>query len=234
MRDEQTGSFWQQVSGSAISGPLKGATLELVRNDELSFGLWRSESPEGLVLAADPRFAGDYETKDWEAHIGKLPVSPKLKSGPVAPRETVVGIALNGEARAFPTAKIIQQSPLEDSVGGTPVLLVAGPDGVSIRAFVRRMPSQSQPAEFFKPVAEPAAPSGAPSQSASGNAAAGKKTSAQEDWKLLDSATNSEWNFQGCATSGTAKGKCLEPVSFLKDYWFDWHNYHPHTSIYNH
>ena len=234
MRDEQTGSFWQQVTGAAISGPLKGASLELIRNDELSFGLWKAESPQGLVLAPDSRFANDYETKDWEAHIGKLPVSAKLKSGPVAPRETVIGIAINGDARAFPITKIIQQSPLEDSVGGTPLLLVAGPDGVSIRAFVRRVSPLDRPAEFFKPVAEPGAPSAAPPQAASAKAAAAKNTSAQKDWRLLDSATNSEWNFQGCAISGAAQGKCLEPVSFLKDYWFDWHNYHPNTSIYNH
>ena len=225
MRDEQTGSFWQQVTGMAISGPLKGAHLELVRNDELSFALWKAESPGGVVLAPDTRFSSDYETKDWEVHIGKLPVSSKLAAGSLPTRETVIGIAINGQARAYPVAKILQQSPLQDSVGGMPVLLITGPDKLSIRAFISRIPPQDQPAEFFRPVADGASEQGK---------SATPSTATPQDWKLLDSATNSEWNFQGCAVSGPAEGKCLEPIAFLKDYWFDWHNYHPDTSVYNH
>ena len=45
----------------------------------------------------------------------------------------------------------------------------------------------------------------------------------------MDAPTGSEWNFQGCAISGKAKGACLEPVPMLKDYWFDWRNYNPKT-----
>ena len=53
-------------------------------------------------------------------------------------------------------------------------------------------------------------------------------------WILLDATTASEWNFQGCAVSGPAQGKCLERIPILKDYWFDWRNYHPDTTIYKH
>jgi hypothetical protein len=48
---------------------------------------------------------------------------------------------------------------------------------------------------------------------------------------LMDDATGSEWNFQGCATPGKSKGLCLEAIPMLKDYWFDWRNYHPETSV---
>jgi hypothetical protein len=51
------------------------------------------------------------------------------------------------------------------------------------------------------------------------------------DGKVMDSATGSEWNFQGCATSGRLAGKCLEKVELLKDYWFDWLHYHPDTGL---
>ena len=46
MRDRETGSWWQQVTGRAISGPLAGNTLELESSDELTFGVWKSESPD--------------------------------------------------------------------------------------------------------------------------------------------------------------------------------------------
>jgi len=38
MRDKETGTWWQQITGKAIYGPLKGASLDLVPYDELTFG----------------------------------------------------------------------------------------------------------------------------------------------------------------------------------------------------
>ena len=45
MRDEQTGTYWQQITGLAVSGPLAGRRLTLVPTDELSFALWKAERP---------------------------------------------------------------------------------------------------------------------------------------------------------------------------------------------
>ncbi len=53
------------------------------------------------------------------------------------------------------------------------------------------------------------------------------------EWRLLDSQGNG-WNFAGCAISGPAVGQCLEKINFLKDYWFDWKNYNPRTTVYSH
>jgi hypothetical protein len=49
---------------------------------------------------------------------------------------------------------------------------------------------------------------------------------------LIDSQGNT-WNFAGCATSGPAQGQCLEKINYLKDYWFDWKNYNPQTTVYS-
>ena len=65
-----------------------------------------------------------------------------------------------------------------------------------------------------------------------GDASAVKAPVPPKPWILLDTATASEWNFQGCAISGPALGKCLDRVPALKDYWFDWRNYHHDTTVY--
>ena len=49
---------------------------------------------------------------------------------------------------------------------------------------------------------------------------------------FMDSETGSEWNFDGCAIQGKRTGACLKPLNALKDYWFDWRNYHPATTIF--
>ena len=45
MRDEETGTYWQQITGAAVSGPLAGRVLKLIPSDELTFALWKTEQP---------------------------------------------------------------------------------------------------------------------------------------------------------------------------------------------
>jgi hypothetical protein len=204
MRDKETGSWWQQITGKAIYGPLQGAALELVLSDELTFGEWRTESPAGQVLAPVVKDAKEYDS-NWEPDVAKLPVVISVPGTELKSRDVVIGLNLDGSARAYPWATFVKQSPVLDRVNGTPLLLVLGPDGKSFRVFLSRIDGQD--AEFFL-------------------------QSEAKEWTLIDTATASQWNFQGCATSGPAQGKCLAHIPALKDYWFDWRNYHPDTTVY--
>lgn len=69
LRDEQTDSVWQQSTGEAIFGPLKGKRLELMYSDELSYGLWRAENPRGSILRPVERFTGLYRNQGWEKFV---------------------------------------------------------------------------------------------------------------------------------------------------------------------
>jgi hypothetical protein len=216
MRDRETGSWWQQASGRAIAGKMKGAILELMPNDELTFALWKSESPEGLVLAPVAGHGDkDYDNK-WEEEVAKYPVPLTFPGQGLKDRDVVLGIHLGGQSRAFPLSKIRAQSPIEDKVAGVPVTLVLGPDGESIRIF--RSQWNGTDIDLYR--------------DASANDASASKEK-PSDWKLIDAQGNT-WNFAGCATSGPAAGACLEKIQFLKDYWFDWKNYNPQTTVYNH
>jgi hypothetical protein len=212
MRDRETGTWWQQITGKAIYGPLQGAALDLVLSDELTFGEWRTESAVGLVLAPVAKYTKDYDP-DWEPEVAKLPVVVSFPGTILKSRDVVVGLTIDGAARAYSWEVFAQQSPILDRVKGTPVLLVLGPDGKSFRVFVSRVDGRD--AEFFLQGDD------------KGNSQAGR-----QDWALLDTSTGSQWNFQGCATSGPAQGKCLDRIPALKDYWFDWRNYHPDTTVY--
>jgi hypothetical protein len=212
MRDQETGTWWQQITGKAIYGPLQGAALKLVLSDELSFGEWRSESPSGQVLAPVAKYKKEYDS-NWEPEVAKLPVVISFPGTELKSRDVVIGLSVDGSARAYPWETLAKQSPVLDRVKGTPILLVLGPDGKSFRVFVSRIDGHD--AEFFL----------------QSNTAADPPV-AKKEWTLLDTATASQWNFQGCATSGPAQGKCLDRIPALKDYWFDWRNYHPETTVY--
>jgi hypothetical protein len=216
MRDKETGTWWQQITGKAIYGPLKGSALELVLSDELTFGEWRAEFPSGQVLAPVAKYKKEYDP-NWEPDVAKLPVVISFPGTELTSRDVVIGLTIDGAARAYPWQDFAKQSPVQDRVNGTPLLLALGPDGKSFRVFVSRI--NGHDAEFFLQGEEtPDAPAGKPAE--------------KKQWVLLDTLTASQWNFQGCATSGPAQGKCLDRIPALKDYWFDWRNYHPDTTVY--
>jgi len=206
MRDRETGTWWQQISGKAVFGKLKGESLELAPFDELSFGLWKKESPGGQVLAAVARDQKKYESK-WEDEVLKLPVPVSFPGTALKSRDVVVGLEVGGDARAYPVDTIVKQSPIQDRLGGNPILVVAGPDGKSVRAFVSRVDGND--IELFR-------------------------KSDSKEFALIDSEGSGEWNFKGCAVSGPAAGKCLQELPAIKDYWFDWRNYHADTTVYRH
>jgi hypothetical protein len=203
MRDEETGTFWQQISGRAISGPLAGSQLTPVHSDELTFALWRSEAPAGTMLRALPKYAGEYETKDWDVRMAKARTVLDFPHSGLQSRDLVLGVAAFGASRAYPVARILAAKVIEDRLGDESVLIVAAPDGKSIRVFKARAPGQQVTPEYY---------------------ATGER--------FMDAETGSEWNFSGCAERGPRTGTCLTAVDALKDYWFDWRNYHPDTTIF--
>jgi len=200
------GRWWQQVTGEAIQGPLKGRRLAPVLHDEVSFGIWKSERPGGRVLRADPKRKDDYESADWERQMkGVRTVTPVTSADPLAPRSTIVGVALNGKARAYPFPRLRAQTPVLDVLGGVPIVLVIGDDQKSIRVFERTLDGRTL---------ELMAKAGA------------------QPLLLLDAETGSEWDFSGRAVSGPLSGRQLTKVKALKEYWFDWKIYQPATTVY--
>jgi hypothetical protein len=210
MRDEETGSWWQQITGCALEGPLQGRCLEPVTWDEVTYAVWRREHPGTQVLLPVAERVEEYAGKDWEKEIDALPlVTPKDPADALAPRDVVVGLVSGAAATAFPWRDLRALGSLEGVVGDAPVLLVLHPDGLSLRCFDRRVDGRTL--DLFRP------PCGPPSLG--------------PDELLRDRETGSGWDFSGEAQSGTLAGKSLRPIACLKDDWFDWKLYHPRGEV---
>jgi hypothetical protein len=224
MRDDQTGSYWQQITGTAVSGPLAGRRLTLVASDELSFGLWAAEEPSGTVLKDVSKYASDYAKKDWEVTILKDPTVLSFANPALGlkPRSLMLGIQAFGASRAYPFDVVVQEKLVLDHVGPEPVVLAVGPDGQSVRAFRDRIPGVEGEPAFYRIFDD--------KQSHPTDLAWLKQAATAP--LLMDEATGSQWDFQGCAISGKAQGTCLEQVTAIKDFWFDWRNYNPNTTVY--
>lgn len=208
MQDEQTGSWWQQVTGRALFGPLAGRQLELVPHDEVSFALWRADHPDSLVLRPDAAVEADYEPADWERKMRDVPTVTTLPAGsPLPARALVVGIQIGDRSMAYPLDRARDTRLLMDVVAGVPLMVVVAEDGRSVRVFDRRV--EGQPSEFVaKSKANPPV--------------------------LVDLETGSEWSFGGLAVSGPRRGHQLRRITFILEYWFDWQTYHPETEVFRH
>ena len=209
MRDEETGSWWQQVTGEAIQGPLKGQTLRPVFHDELTFGLWKREKPDGRVLRPNDQMAqaGNYAPANWEERMAKVPVATSAQiDKSLEPRTLVIGLTINGSAKAYPLDALVKQRLILDDVGGVPIFIVLGDDKRSVRAFERSVDGRKL--EFLV-------------------------KSNTTSLVLVDAETGSEWDFTGKATGGQLSGRQLKKVAILDDYWFDWMTYNPKTRVYN-
>ena len=208
MRDEETGSWWQQVTGEAIQGPLKGQKLRSFFHDELTFGMWKQEKPKGRVLRPDESIerAGKYAPANWEEDMSRVPVTTSARlDNALGPRTLIVGVTVNDASRAYPFDAVVKQSPIIDELGRVPILIVLGDDKKSVRVFDRTLDSRNLEL-LMKPDVSPL--------------------------RLVDAETGSEWDFSGKAVCGPLAGKQLTKIPVLNDYWFDWKTYHPDTTTY--
>lgn len=208
MCDDETGTWWQQVTGKALHGPLQGRQLKPVFHDELSFAIWKREKPDGRVLKPDERIAGlgnRYEA-DWEPQVARMRVVEGTDVDKrLPPRTLVVGIEIDGQSVAYPLSALQKQSPIIDVIGSVPIVVMVGEDNRSVRAFERTIDGRKL--EIFR--------------------------KADGSFQLIDAETNSTWNFEGRAISGPLAGRQLKKIFVLEDYWFDWRLYHPNTTIYS-
>ena len=209
MRDEETSSIWQQSTGTAIFGQLKGRQLQLLHCDELTFSQWRKEEPNGLVLKPDARYASEYDDKNWEKQVEQTRTVVDTSKSGISPHELMLGVTAAGESKAFPVKSILAAKLIQEPMANIHLVLVVGPDHVSIRAF--KAGNGAEPMVFVS---------------------TGDSTPPGAGAVMRDAETGSNFNFQGCAIDGTLAGRCLEPLDSFKDYWFDWMNHHPGTLVF--
>ena len=65
--DHETGSYWQQVNGRAIVGPLMGERLLLLPAQTTTWALWKDQFPDTQVLSRD---TGHVRRYDYDPFLG--------------------------------------------------------------------------------------------------------------------------------------------------------------------
>jgi hypothetical protein len=135
--DATTKSWWRQVNGEAVAGPLLGQRLPEFPSTQLTLGMFFNMYPFGEVMQADPSSTDYYDTlarfetgKSRSELTGTDSVSWKDKSW-------VVGIEIGKNARAYDWNQLKSERIIHDNLAGVPVVLALSEDDQSFSAFKR-------------------------------------------------------------------------------------------------
>ena len=209
-KDRQTGSHWQQSSLEAISGPLHGTHLTIYPFLLTDWDEWRRQHPDTLVLKPLPGYADRLAEMNKIVNQGVSGVPGPAPKGAFGrddrlhPKDTIVGLELDGETKAYPMSRLRGVRVLNDSLAGSPVVIVHQPSSDTTTAFIAQ--SNGKTLKFR------AADAGAD--------------------KLRDLETDSEWTAYGVCVAGPLKGTRLKPLVLEPEFWFAWSEFHPRTKLY--
>ncbi|GAB3892623.1 hypothetical protein GCM10028803_05640 [Larkinella knui] len=200
--DKTTGSWWRQVSGEAIAGPLKGQYLPGFQSEQMTLRAWTELHPETLVLQPDSTFKEAYANMEpYEKGKTQRPLT-RRDSLAWKPKSWVVGVVQNKTARAYDWSQLQKQKITNDSLAGTPLLLMVAADSATFHVWNRKV--NGQILQF----------------------------TADSTDTFRDRETGSVWNRHGICTEGLLKGKKLTRVPASQEYLHSWETFHPATSRY--
>jgi hypothetical protein len=133
--DEETGSWWRQVNGEAVTGPLKGSRLPQIESQQMTLDAWLRIYPNSKILQPDSTFAEAYEAmKPFERGKSKGALT-KRDSLSWKPKSWIVGVQLGLTARAYDWNELVEKRLILDTLNGEAVAIVVEADSASFHVF---------------------------------------------------------------------------------------------------
>ena len=135
--DETTKSWWRQATGEAIMGPLKGRVLPEFESSQLTLGKFFSLHPFGKVMHAEDRSKESYDSLGRFESGRSTSNLTRTDSISWKAKSWVVGVEINGKAKAYDWIQLKEAKIVHDQVDGTPIVIAIASDGQSFAAFER-------------------------------------------------------------------------------------------------
>jgi hypothetical protein len=204
MFDRETGTLWSHLTGEALEGSLTGQHLQQLLSEQTTWGRWRAEHPETLMLDVDPSDVSFDPYDNYYSAPGAGVVGRKRADNRLPAKEKVIGVRVGGQVKAYSFTALARDRVVNDEVGSVPLVVVFDPSSYS-GAVYRRDPGGT----LLTFTAGPTALS------------------------LRDDQTASEWDgLSGKATAGPDAGMELEQVPITYSFWFGWVDFYPATEVY--
>jgi len=199
--DATTKSWWRQVSGVAVAGPLKGSALKEIPSEQMRLGSWIRKYPNTTILQPDPLYAKQYKSLEGFDDGTIKSGLEKRDSGSWQFKSWVVGLQKDGHAKAYDWNELVKQRVINDTFQNMAVVLVLENDNSSFHVWNRKVDDVLPEFAFD-----------AASQT------------------MKDNVTGSVWNMDGECIEGVLKGSRLAAIQAYQEFWHSWESFHPATT----
>lgn len=143
MYDHQTESLWHNLTGEPVVGSLaqSGIKLQVLPVTITSWEQWLRDHPETTVLDINTGHQRDYtQGKAYGAYFARpetmFPVAPRDQRLPA--KSYVFALRIGDQPKAYPLDLLGAKKVLNDTVGGTNLVIVANAETRTARAYARR------------------------------------------------------------------------------------------------
>lgn len=200
IEDESTKTWWYQATGKAAVGQLKGSQLRELPYEQSTLASWISKHPGSLILQPDHHYLNGYnELRNYD-RLQAVDKDSTLKNKDSLVRKSwVVGLVINGKAKAYDWRRLFKKRFVNDSFNQTNLLLTLEKDSLTYHSFDRSVNGKVLHFDLDK------------------------------SGQLTDLETASLWDWDGLSTSGILKGSRLSKVQSYQEYWHSWKYFHPNT-----
>lgn len=125
--DRQTETLWSQIMMQGVAGPLAGEKLQMVPTMNTSWGEWKKRYPDTWVLTENTGYQRDYSRDPYPGYGQSADVYFDLENEDdrFHPKETVIGIEINGEFKAYPFSELekAKNETIKDQFQGQELLI---------------------------------------------------------------------------------------------------------------
>ena len=132
MYDRKTDTYWSQIGGRAIIGPLTGMELKQFPADVTTWGEWKKVHPDSEVLSRETGSRRRYGTDPYGDYYEsrRLISSVEDSDDSLHPKAVVFGIEVNGSFKAYTEFDVKAAKVIEDTVNGVNVKIERDEAGI--------------------------------------------------------------------------------------------------------
>lgn len=208
MFDRETDSYWGQLLGKAIEGPLAETQLTPLAAAQTTWAEWKSQYPETKALVTNG--AGRYDSYTSYYNSGQTGVlGETLQDDRLYVKELVSGIVINDLPVAYPHSILEKELAVNDTIDDLELTVWFDPRTGTARLYNRTVATDSPDEQTLTFIAT------------------------DSEIEFMDEETGSTWLLlNGKAIDGPLKGATLTAIPSTNSFWFGWKDWYPDTEVY--
>ena len=218
------GSTFLQFTGQAVTGPLMGWSLNQIPVITTTWAAWEKAHPDTEVMSTEGGPEADvfenYYANDRNGIHSLNPTDKRLHG-----KDIVLGLDIEGDIKAFSYPGLIENPLVEETLGGTPILVLQERSSATAVAFSRTVDGRTL--NFKGQNKNPRR------RSAESTASGEGERLDYEPWLIEDKQTGSSWRaITGECVEGELHGNQLKMLPAMTGFWFTWSRFYPGTPLF--